>query len=172
MSVTSRIIPCLWFDRDCEDAVSFYVDLFNGAPHSRTESRIVDIKRYQPGTNVPGADELQGKILTAIFELDGQRFMALDGGPMFQFTEAISLDVECEDQAEVDYFWERLSAVPEAEACGWCKDRFGVSWQIVPTRLGELLETEDTAKYNAVMDAMLEMKKLVVADLERAFEQV
>lgn len=171
MSVSPKIIPCLWFDRDCEEAIGFYVNLFNGAPHSRGDSRIVSIKRYEPGTNVPGADELEGKILTAIFELGGQRFLALDGGPMFHFTEAISLDVECEDQAEVDYFWERLSAVPEAEACGWLKDRFGVSWQIVPVRLGELFETTDERKYNAVMNAMLEMKKLVITDLERAFDE-
>lgn len=171
MSVGPKIIPCLWYEQSCEEAVAFYVDLFNGAPHSRGNSRIVSIKRYEAGTNVPGADELQGKILTAIFELDGQRFMALDGGPMFHFTEAISLDIECEDQAEVDYFWERLSAVPKAEACGWCKDPFGVSWQIVPVRLGELLEDSDEKKSLAALHAMLEMKKLVIADLERAFEE-
>jgi predicted 3-demethylubiquinone-9 3-methyltransferase (glyoxalase superfamily) len=171
MSVTPKIIPCLWYDRSCEEAVTFYVDLFNGAPHSRGNSRIVSIKRYGPGMNVPGAAEMQGLVLTAIFELDGQRFMALDGGPTFHFTEAISLDVECEDQAEVDYFWERLSAVPEAEACGWCKDRFGVSWQIVPVRLGELLEDPDEKKSLAALHAMLEMKKLDIVDLERAHNE-
>jgi predicted 3-demethylubiquinone-9 3-methyltransferase (glyoxalase superfamily) len=171
MSADQKIIPCLWFDRECEEAITFYIDLFNGAPHSRGTSRIVSIKRYEPGMNVPGAEEMQGRILTAVFELDGQRFLALDGGPLFHFTEAVSLDVECEDQAEVDYFWERLSAVPEAEACGWLKDRFGLSWQIVPKRLGELLESPDTVKSHAALNAMLEMKKLVIADLERAFDE-
>ena len=168
---TQKIIPCLWFDRDCDEAVQFYVDLFNGAPHTRGNSRIVSIKRYEPGMNVPGVDEMQGKVLTAIFELDGQRFMALDGGPVFTFTEAVSFDVECEDQAEVDYFWERLSAVPEAEQCGWLKDRFGLSWQIVPIQLGELLDSPDQNKSLATLNAMLEMKKLVIADLERAYDE-
>ncbi len=171
MAIAQKIIPCLWYDRDCEEAVTFYIDVFNGAPHSRGTSRIVSIKRYEPGMNVPGADEMRGKVLTVVFELDGQRFMALDGGPLFHFTEAISLDVECEDQAEVDYFWARLSAVPEAEQCGWCKDRFGLSWQIVPARLGELLDSPDAKKSLAALNAMLEMKKLVIADLEKAYEE-
>ena len=110
-----------------------------------------------------------GKVLTAVFELNGQRFMALDGGPIFKLNEAVSFCVECEDQAEVDYFWERLSAVPESEQCGWLKDRFGLSWQIVPRQMGELLGDPDKKKSLAAMNAMLKMKKIVIADLQKAF---
>ena len=134
-----KIVPSLWFDNNAEEAVRFYVSLFNGSPHKSADSEIVSIARYEKGMQVPGADEMLGKVLTAIFELNGQRFMALDGGPIFKFTEAVSFYVECEDQEEVDYFWERLSAVPEAEQCGWLKDAYGLSWQIVPRQMGELL---------------------------------
>ena len=133
--------------------------------------RMSRMERYEKGMEVPGADMMEGKVLTAVFELNGQRFMALDGGPIFTFTEAISLSVECEDQAEVDYFWERLSAVPEAEQCGWLKDRFGLSWQIVPRQLGELLQSPDRRKALAAMNAMLTMKKIVIADLRKVYEQ-
>lgn len=112
-----------------------------------------------------------GKIITAIFELNGQRFMALDGGPIFKFNEAVSFYVECEDQNEVDYFWSRLSAVPDAEQCRWVKDRFGLSWQIVPKQLGELLGSPNRKKALAATNAMLQMKKIVIADLQRAFDQ-
>jgi predicted 3-demethylubiquinone-9 3-methyltransferase (glyoxalase superfamily) len=112
-----------------------------------------------------------GKVLTAIFELDGQRFMALDGGPVFRFNEAVSFYVECEDQDEVDYFWGSLSAVPEAEQCGWLKDKFGLSWQIIPKRMGELLGSPNRKKALAATNAMLQMKKIVIADLQRAFDQ-
>jgi len=114
---------------------------------------------------------MEGKVLTAIFELNGQRFMALDGGPIFKFNEAVSLYVECEDQAEVDYFWERLSAVPESEVCGWLKDRYGLSWQIVPKKMGELLGSSDRVKSLAATNAMLKMQKIVIADLEKAFDE-
>jgi predicted 3-demethylubiquinone-9 3-methyltransferase (glyoxalase superfamily) len=111
-------------------------------------------------------------VLTAIFELDGQRFMALDGGPVFQFSEAVSFYVECEDQEEVDYFWRSLSAVPEAEQCGWLKDKFGLSWQIVPKQMGDLLGSPNRKRALAATNAMLKMKKIVIADLQRAFDQV
>lgn len=168
---THRIVPSLWFDRDAEEAIGFYVDLFNGAPHARGDSRVISITRYEKGMEVPGADDMLGRVLTAIFEIDGQRFMALDGGPLFRFTEAISFYVECEDQLEVDYFWTGLSAVPEAEQCGWLKDRFGLSWQIVPRQMGALLSGPDRAKSLAAMNAMLKMKKIVIADLQRAFDE-
>jgi len=113
---------------------------------------------------------MEGKILTTIFELNEQRFMALDGGPLFKFTEATSFYVECADQEEVDYFWERLSEVPEAEQCGWLKDKYGLSWQIIPKRMGELLSDKDKVKARRVMDAMLKMKKIVIKDLEKAYE--
>ena len=113
-----------------------------------------------------------GKVLTAIFELNGQRFMALDGGPIFKFNEAVSFYVECEDQAEVDYFWTRLSAVPESEQCGWLKDKFGLSWQIVPKQMGELLSRLGSGrKALAATNAMLKMKKIVIADLQKAFDE-
>lgn len=118
-----------------------------------------------------GGGPMGGKIITAIFELNGQRFMALDGGPIFKFNEAVSFYVECEDQNEVDYFWSRLSAVPDAEQCRWVKDRFGLSWQIVPKQLGELLGSPNRKKALAATNAMLQMKKIVIADLQRAFDQ-
>lgn len=165
-----KITPSLWFDTNTEEAINYYIDTFNGSPAKRGESRIVSIQRYEKGMDTPGMPDMEGKIITAIFELSGQRFMALDGGPYFQFNEAISLLIDCEDQAEVDYFWERLSAVPESEQCGWVKDKFGLSWQIVPKRMGELLGHEDRKKALAATNAMLQMKKIDVAELERAFE--
>jgi predicted 3-demethylubiquinone-9 3-methyltransferase (glyoxalase superfamily) len=166
-----KIIPCLWFDQDTEEAINFYVDVFNGAPNKKQESKIISITRYEKGMEAPGAEQMEGKIITAIFELAGQRFMALDGGPLFKFTEAVSFDIECADQAEVDYFWEKMSAVPESEQCGWMKDKFGLSWQVVPTRLGELLSDSNTKKAHAAMNAMLKMHKLDVAELEKAFNE-
>ena len=126
-----EIAPFLWFDTQAEEAMNFYVDTFNGAPYRKKESRIVDIFRYEKDMDAPGAEAMEGKVINGIFELAGQRFMALDGGPIFKFTEATSFYVECEDQKEVDYFWNKLSAVPEAEQCGWLKDKYGLSWQII-----------------------------------------
>jgi predicted 3-demethylubiquinone-9 3-methyltransferase (glyoxalase superfamily) len=163
-----KITPSLWFDTNCEEAVNYYVDTFNNAPRKSAESRIISIARYEKGLDTPGAAQMEGKVLTAIFELNGQRFMALDGGPIFKFNEAVSFQVECADQAEVDYFWEKLSAVPESEQCGWCKDQFGLSWQIIPKRLGELMTDPDRDKAQRVGNAMLKMHKIVVADLETA----
>ena len=111
-----------------------------------------------------------GKVLTAVFELAGQRFMALDGGPLFKFTEAVSLSVECADQEEVDHFWQKLSAVPEAEQCGWLKDKFGLSWQIVPRVLDKMMSDKDPAKSKRVQEAFLAMKKFDIAGLERAYK--
>jgi predicted 3-demethylubiquinone-9 3-methyltransferase (glyoxalase superfamily) len=120
---------------------------------------------------VPGGAEMTGKVLTAVFELNGQRFMALDGGPIFKFNEAVSFYVECEDQKEVDYFWEKLSAVPESEQCGWLKDKYGLTWQIIPKLLGELLGDSDRKKALAATNAMLKMKKIVIADLQKAYDE-
>jgi len=167
----NKIVPCLWFDMQCEEAMNYYVDTFNGAPYKKEESRIVSINRYEKGMEAPGAEQMEGKVITGIFELAGQRYMALDGGPVFNFTEAISFYVECADQKEVDYFWERLSAVPESEQCGWVKDKFGLSWQIIPKQLGELIGTPDPVKSKRVVNAMLKMKKIVVADLQKAHDE-
>ena len=164
----NKIVPSLWFDMQCEEAMNYYVDTFNGAPHKKQESKIVSITRYEKGMEAPGAEQMEGKVITGIFELAGQRYMALDGGPVFNFTEAISFFVECEDQKKVDYFWGKLSAVPEAEQCGWVKDKFGLSWQIVPKQLGELMGDPDPERSGRVMQAMLKMQKIIVADLQKA----
>ncbi len=167
----NKIVPSLWFDMQCEEAMNYYVDTFNGAPHKKQESKIVSITRYEKGMEAPGAEQMEGKVITGIFELAGQRFMALDGGPTFNFTEAISFYVECADQKEVDYFWNKLSAVSDAEQCGWCKDKFGLSWQIVPKQLGELMGDPDPVKSKRVINAMLKMKKIIVADLQKAHDE-
>jgi predicted 3-demethylubiquinone-9 3-methyltransferase (glyoxalase superfamily) len=171
-SATSRqkITPFLWFDNQAEEAVNFYVSVFSGSPHKAGSSSVISIARYTEGMDVPGGAEMAGKVLTAVFELNGQRFMALDGGPIFKFTEAVSLYVECEDQTEVDHYWKRLSAVPEAEQCGWLKDRYGLSWQIIPRQMGALLGHANKKKALAATNAMLKMKKIVIADLQRAFD--
>lgn len=164
-----KIVPCLWFDNSCEEAVNFYIETFNSSPNSSKNSKIISINRYEAGMETPGIEKMEGKVLTAIFELAGQKFMALDGGPVFNFNEAISLYVECADQDEVDYFSQKLSAVPESEICGWIKDKYGLSWQIIPKQLGELLTDPDKEKSHRVMNAMLKMKKIVIADLENAY---
>jgi predicted 3-demethylubiquinone-9 3-methyltransferase (glyoxalase superfamily) len=159
-----KITPFLWFDRNAEEAMHFYTSVFK-------DSKIVSLNRYPE--NVPDGPMkgFEGKVLTGIFELQGQRFMALDGGPLFKFNESISFYVECEDQAEVDYYWEKLSAVPESVQCGWLKDKFGVSWQIIPKRLGELMSDPDADKARRVTEAMLKMKKIDIAQLEAAYDQ-
>lgn len=167
-----KITPFLWFDRNAEEAMNFYVDVFNGSPHKNGESKIISIARYEKGIEAPGAEEMFGKVITAWFELNGQRFMALDGGPLFKFNESVSLYVECQDQEEVDYFWGKLSAVPESEQCGWLKDKFGLSWQIIPKRLDELAGDKDREKAKRVVNAMLTMKKIDIKELERAYERV
>ena len=171
MNEMHKIVPSLWFDKETEEAVNLYVSVFNGSPRKGRDSRIISITRYEKGMDVPGADQMEGKVLTAIFELNGQRFMALDGGPIFKFNEAVSFYVECEDQDEVDHFWQRLSAVPEAEQCGWLKDKFGLSWQIIPKQMGDLLGSPNRKKALAATNAMLKMKRIVIADLQRAFDQ-
>ena len=152
----SDITPCLWFDGNAEEAMNFYTSIFRNA-------KVGSISRY--GEAGPGP---AGSVLTASFELEGLQFTALNGGPHFKFNEAISFHVACESQAEVDYFWDRLGAGGQIQQCGWLKDKFGVSWQIVPTALPRLLGNPDRAKANRVMQAMLEMKKLDIAALERA----
>ena len=151
-----KLTPFLWFDTEGEDAARFYTSVF-------PNSRIVDIQRY--GEAGPRD---AGTVMTVAFELEGQRFVALNGGPDFTFNEAISFEVECEDQDEVDRYWDTLTDGGEPGPCGWLKDRFGVSWQIVPKRLTELLADEDREKAQRVMGAMLQMGKIDVAELERA----
>lgn len=168
--MAQKITPFLWFDQQAEEAIRYYVDVFNEAPHSRKNSKVNFIQRYEKGIETPGASEMEGKVLTAEFELDGQKFQGLDGGPIFQFNESVSLLVDCRDQEEVDYFWSKLSAVKESEQCGWCKDKFGLSWQIIPTRLGELLSDPSREKAHRVANVMLQMHKIVIKDLEEAYK--
>lgn len=158
-----KISPCLWFDQQAEDAARFYTSIFRN-------SRIVNTTHYgEAGHEIHGPPA--GRVLTVEFELDGQRFTALNGGPIFQFSEAISLQVFCEDQAEIDYFWEKLSAGGDknAQQCGWLKDKFGLSWQVVPAEMSEMLSSGDYEKSERVMTALLQMKKLDIAQLKQAY---
>jgi predicted 3-demethylubiquinone-9 3-methyltransferase (glyoxalase superfamily) len=159
---SQRIAPCLWFDHQAEEAAQFYVGIF-------PKSKVGSIARYDANT-ARAAGRPEGSVMTVTFELDGQEFMALNGGPVFHFTEAISFMVSCATQAEVDHFWDRLSAGGQQVECGWLKDRYGVSWQVVPTILVTLLQDQDrdAEKAKRVMAAMLQMKKFDIAALERA----
>lgn len=151
-----KIVPFLWFDDQAEEAMNFYVSIF-------TNSKVISVSRY--GEAGPGP---KGTVMSATFELDGQRFMALNGGPLFSFSPAISFFVNCETQEEVDELWEKLSAGGKKERCGWLKDKFGVSWQIIPTALGKLLSDPDPARSKRVMQAMLQMQKIDIKGLENA----
>lgn len=153
-----KITPFLWFDDKAEEAVNFYTSIFK-------DSKIESISRY--GDEGPGP---AGSVMMENFKLNGQDFMALNGGPVFKFTEAISLFVTCEDQAEVDYYWDRLSEEGETQQCGWLKDKFGLSWQIVPTALGKLMGDSDPEKAGRVMQAMLKMIKIDIAGLQQAYD--
>ncbi|HTO49060.1 MAG TPA: VOC family protein [Burkholderiales bacterium] len=162
MPSVQRITPCLWFDTQAEEAVRFYMSVFKN-------SRIVSISRYgEAGHAVHGMPA--GTVLTVAFELDGQRFTALNGGPVFKFNEALSLQVSCETQEEVDYYWERLSAGGDerAQQCGWLKDRYGLSWQVVPSVLIAMIQDPDPARAGRAMTTMLQMKKLDIDKLKRA----
>lgn len=159
----NKITPSLWFNNNAEEAMNYYVSVFKN-------SKIIRIDRYPDESLDEHFKGMSGKVINGEFELDGQRFICLDGGPIFTFNEAISFTVNCEDQAEVDYYWEKLSAVPEAEQCGWCKDKFGLSWQIIPKRMGELLSDPNTEKANRATQAMMKMHKIDIAELEAAFE--
>jgi predicted 3-demethylubiquinone-9 3-methyltransferase (glyoxalase superfamily) len=154
-----KITPCLWFDTEGEDAARFYTSVF-------PNSRIVDVAHYGSAGPRP-----EGTVMVVSFELDGQKFVALNGGPQFTFSEAISFQVDCESQEEVDAYWSKLSAGGEEGPCGWLKDKFGLSWQIVPRRLMELLQDPDKEKAQRAMEAMLKMKKIEIADVERAAAQ-
>ena len=154
-----KITPFLWFDNQAEEAMNFYVSVFKNSKRGR-------ISRY--GDAGPGP---KGTVMVTTFQLEGQEFMALNGGPHFKFTEAISLVVSCETQEEVDEFWEKLSEGGSKGQCGWLKDKYGLSWQIVPTVLGELMSDPDPEKSKRVMTAMLQMKKLDISGLKRAYDQ-
>src|SRR5947208_12985697 len=158
-----KIAPFLWFDNQAKDAVKFYVSIFGN-------SKIGSITRYEEEA-AKASGRPKGSVMTVEFELEGQEFVALNGGPMFKFTEAISFVVNCETQEEVDYYWEKLSTGGKEVQCGWLKDKYGLSWQIVPTVLGELLSDKDAAKSQRVMQAMLKMVKLDIKKLKQAAKQ-
>jgi len=153
-----KITPFLWFDNNAEEAMNFYVSVFKN-------SKILNVARY--GDAGPGP---KGTVMTADFQLDGQEFVALNAGPRFKFTEAISFVVACESQEEVDYFWERLSEGGETSRCGWLKDKFGLWWQVTPTVLSKLIRDQDPEKSKRVMEAMMQMDKIDIEPLQRAYE--
>jgi predicted 3-demethylubiquinone-9 3-methyltransferase (glyoxalase superfamily) len=154
-----KINPFLWFNDQAEDAAKFYVSLFKN-------SKVLNVARY--GEAGPGP---KGTAMSVTFELAGQKFMALNGGPHFKFSEAISFFINCENQQEVDELWEKLSAGGEKSRCGWLKDKYGLSWQVIPTALGEMLQDKDPKKSQRVMQAMLQMDKIDIAHLKQAYDQ-
>jgi len=155
-----KITPCLWFNDNAEEAINFYTSVFHN-------SKVVEVSRY--GDAGPGKP---GSVLAGTIQIEGQEFMVLNGGPMYSFTPAISFFVSCEAQSEVDYYWNRLLEGGKPDQCGWLTDRFGVSWQIVPTILARLLADPDPVKANRVMHAMLKMVKLDVGQLQHAYDNV
>jgi predicted 3-demethylubiquinone-9 3-methyltransferase (glyoxalase superfamily) len=165
-----RIAPCLWFDDQAEEAARLYVSIFSDAgPGTGADTGIDEITRYgKEGFELHGRAE--GSVMTVSFRLDGHAIIALNGGPQFKFTEAISLQIYCDNQAEVDHFWNRLGEGGQEGPCGWLKDRFGLSWQVVPTALTEMLRDPDTEKSQRVTKAFLQMKKFDIAELERAYQ--
>ena len=160
--ITQRITPCLWFDSQAEEAVKFYTSIFKNSKIEGTT--------YYDEESSKAAGRPKGSVLTVDFQLDGQSLMALNGGPVFKFTEAVSFVVNCENQKEIDYFWEKLTAGGQEVECGWLKDKFGLSWQVVPTVMIEMLKDKDAQKSQRAMAAMLKMKKLDIAQLERAYQ--
>ena len=159
MATLQKIVPCLWFDNEAEEAAKYYTGIFKN-------SKIVDMARY--GEAGPGP---KGTVMAATFQLDGQQFVALNGGPQFTFSPAISFVVRCETQPEIDELWEKLSAGGEKNRCGWLRDKFGLSWQIVPPVLIEMLGDKDPEKSQRVMKAMLQMDKIDIATLKQAYAQ-
>jgi predicted 3-demethylubiquinone-9 3-methyltransferase (glyoxalase superfamily) len=159
---TQKFVPCLWFDDQGENAANLYVSIF-------PNSRIGEVSRYgKEGFEIHGREA--GTVMTVEFFLDGQRFVALNGGPLFKFNEAISFQIHCDDQKEIDHYWEKLTDGGEEGPCGWLKDRFGLSWQVVPQVLPEMLMSKDHAASQRVTKAFLQMKKFDIAALKRAYE--
>ena len=158
-----KVTTCLWFDKTAEEAANFYTSIFKNSRIGRT------IRYLKEGQEIHKMPE--GAVMTVEFELENQQFIGLNGGPMFKFSEAVSFMINCDTQEEVDYYWEKLGegADPNAQQCGWLKDKFGVSWQVAPTILDDMIASEDKVKAGRVMDAMMQMKKLDIAKLEEAY---
>ena len=154
-----KITPFLWFDNNAEEAMNFYISIFKN-------SKVSGVSRY--GDAGPGP---KGTVMVAGFELDGQKFTALNGGPLFKFTEAISFVIDCKNQEEVDHYWYKLSEGGEESMCGWLKDKYGLSWQVVPDKLIELMQDEDPKKAGNVMQAMLQMRKIEISELKKAYDK-
>jgi predicted 3-demethylubiquinone-9 3-methyltransferase (glyoxalase superfamily) len=159
MFIMPKITPYLWFDNNAEEAIQFYSSIFKN-------SKTVNVSRYGEGGPLP-----KGTLMSATFEVEGQQFMALNGGPHFKFNEAISFFVNCETQEEVDELWEKLSEGGEEGRCGWLKDKYGLSWQIIPSILGKLMQDEDAGKAKKVMEAMFKMDKIDIKALKQAYEK-
>lgn len=159
-----KIIPTLWFDNEAEEAANYYISIFKN-------SKILNITRYgEASAEVSGKPK--GSVMTVNFKIEDQEFIALNGGPEFKFSEAVSFLINCKDQNEVDYYWEKLTSGGGQESvCGWLKDKYGVSWQVVPTVLDEMIQDKDTKKAERVMRAMLEMKKIEIKALEEAYKE-
>ena len=156
-----KITPCLWYEGKAEEAANFYTSIFKN-------SKIIETSRYdEASATVSGMPA--GSVLTVSFELNGQSFIALNGGPIFKLTEAVSFMIDCKDQEEVDYYWSKLTEGGSESVCGWLKDKYGLSWQVVPSQLNKFLSDPDPVKAGRVMKEMLEMKKIIVADLEKAY---
>jgi predicted 3-demethylubiquinone-9 3-methyltransferase (glyoxalase superfamily) len=163
MQISQKISPCLWFDNQAEQAANFYISIFK-------KSKIIQISRYgEVGQEVHG--RAPGSVMTVAFELDGQAFTALNGGPIFKFNEAISFQIYCDTQQEVDHYWDKLSAGgdPKAQQCGWLKDKYGLSWQVVPRILIDMITDPDSRKSERVFGAMLQMKKIDIEKLKKAY---
>lgn len=167
-----KITPFLWFDKNTEEAMNFYVDIFNGNHARKSESKIISIKRYPKGITEGPMAGFDGKVLTAVFNLEDEKFMALDGGPIFNFNVGISFLIDCKDQDEIDYFWDKLTSGgdPKSQQCGWLKDKFGLSWQVVPD-MSKWLSGPDSAGSMRATQAMLKMKKIIIKDLEKAYNE-
>jgi predicted 3-demethylubiquinone-9 3-methyltransferase (glyoxalase superfamily) len=161
-TLSQKIVPCIWMEKDADKAAEFYISVFKN-------SRILKTS-YYPKAAEEVSGQKKGSVLTVRFTLDGQEFLVLNGGPVFKLSEAVSFTVSCDTQEEIDYFWKKLSFVPEAEQCGWLKDKFGLSWQIVPTILEAMTTDRDQGKVERVTAAFLKMKKFDIAALKKAFE--
>ena len=162
VKMTQKIVPHVWLEKDAEKAAEFYVSVFKNSKILKTS--------YYPQAAEEVSGQKKGTVMTVTFELEGQKFVVLNGGPAFKPNEAISFMVYCDTQAEIDYFWEKLSFVPESEQCGWLKDKFGISWQIVPVILETMMADKDTRKVERVTAAFLKMKKFDIGELRKAYE--
>lgn len=166
-----KITPFLWYDKQAEEAMNYYVKVFNGNPNKKQESKVLTIQKYPDNVNSEHMEGMEGKVLTGVFELEGQKYMCLDGGPIFKFNEAVSLLVECDGQEEVDYFWNTfVGDGGEESQCGWLKDKYGLFWQIVPKQYDELISRLDKDKAAKVMEALLKMQKIEIKKLEEAYK--